>query len=359
MQKITELRKNWYCLILLCWLLMIGLSGCNIPKTPQQPFSPTQDISQLVATATAEIVPTSTPIPDPEKVLLVAAADANPGILELIRSGIQSLPEGQAELSETTSFSAEEISSEIDAVILTKTPENLIDIAGRFPEIKFITIDKTLLSLPNVWTIRYDSAFETFLAGYAVALCAYDWRGAGLLPNDSLLLGARAQEIFQNGAQYFCGTCVSSIAPFVAFPLSVSLPTTAGPQEWIAGMDQIQSNYIYTYFVSREAASEAVYQKLLSLDVNVIGVDDPPAGLESKWLAGIRINLGAAVNQIITADPTVQPAGLVIPELDIRVGSIAGTFNEGKKTDLQKLYADLISGMVSPYDPQPADAYTK
>jgi len=359
MQKFTEQRKNWYRLILSCMLLMVGLTGCNIPKTPQQPISPTQDISQLVVTATAEIVPTFTPIPDPVKVLLVAADDANPGILELIRSGIQSLPEGQAELTETTSFSADQISDEIDAVILTKTPENLSEIAGRFPQTKFVTIGKITQNLQNVWTIRYDPAFETFLAGYAVALCAYDWRGAGLLSNDSPLLGARAQEVFLNGAQYFCGTCVSSIAPFVAFPLSVSLPSAAGPQEWVAGMDQIQSNYIYTYFVSREAANDIVYQKILSLDVNVIGVDDPPAGMDSKWLAGIRIDLGGAINQILAADPAVQPAGLVIPELDIRVGSVAGTFNEGKKTDLQKLYADLISGMVSPYDPQPADTYTK
>ncbi len=359
MQKYYKPRKNRYQMILSCLFLLIGLTGCNIPKTPQQPLTPTQDLSQLAATETAEIVPTSTPIPDPQKVLLVITADTNAGILDRIRSGIQSLPEGQAEITETTAFTEDQITEATDVVIFPKIVENLSEIAGRFPQTKFITIDRTDQNLPNVWTIRYDPAFETFLGGYAVALSAYDWRGAGLLPNDSLFLGGRTQEVFQNGAQYFCGTCVSSIAPFVAFPLAVMLPAAATPQEWVAGIDQIQSNYIYTYFVSEEAASDDVYQKMLSLDVSVIGVNDPPAGLESKWLAGIRIDLGGAVNQILLADPTALASGLVIPELDVRLGSIGGSFNEGKKTDMQKVYADLIFGMVFPYDPQPADAYTK
>ncbi len=342
-------------LIIQITVFVLLITGCNIPQSP--PIIPTliRDSLQQITPENAEPAPTLTPVPDPKKVLLVTGADANQGIVNILRSSFQTLSENLFQLSEMDSLTPDQLPENVDTVIFPKTPADIGDFVQRFPQIQFITVDPAVQSYSNVWTIQYDPGFQFFLAGYAVAITSYDWRGAGLLSTDI----EHSDESFINGAHYFCGRCMPNIAPFVEFPLTVMLPSTASPEEWGAGIDQIQPNYVRTYYVSEEAASDALYQKLLTMDVSILGVNDPPAGLEGKWLAAIKIDLAGSVIKILEMEQPAEQPGIVVPELIVKSGSIGGSFNEGKKAVLEEVYTDLISGMVSPYNPVPAATYEK
>lgn len=342
-------------LIIQITVLFLLITGCNIPQSPSITPTLLQDPLQQVTPENTEPASTTTPVPDPKKVVFVTNTDANPVIINILRSGFQTLSENLFQLSETVSLTPDQLTEDVDTVIFPKTPADIGDFAQRFPKIQFITVDLAVQSYSNVWTIQYDPGFQSFLAGYAVAITSYDWRGAGLLPNDI----ERSEETFINGAHYFCGRCMPNIAPFVEFPLTVLLPSTASPEEWSAGVDQIQPNYIHTYYVSEEAASDALYQKLLTMDVSILGVNDPPAGIEGKWLAAIKIDLAGAVMKALEMEQPAEQTGVIVPELVVKSGSISGSFNEGKKTVLEGVYTDLVSGMISPYNPVPAAAYEK
>ena len=332
--------------VLLCLGIMIlFVGGCNMPRRPVVP--PTETLPEQIAETEA---PTEEPTPlPPQEKIAFSPSDEVPGITENISRALASVCDGSYECRTITT--EEEIGDDTDFVIFAKEPTAISALTQRYPQTQFILVSEPRTDHENAWTIQYDEGFLPFLAGLAVAENARDWRSAGLIPNDSLIWGSHAEEAFLNGAHYLCGNCRSVMAPYVEFPLAVSLPTDSSPESWIARFDEAQNSIIYTVFLSDEAVSEPLLQKLISLNVQILGVSAPPAWLENNWLAAISLDWSGTLQQIIARSEAGEHQGTMAVVLSITPGLLRESFSDGKANVLRRAYTDLLSGRLSPYTP--------
>lgn len=332
--------------VFLCCLWMILLmTGCNLPQKAGVP--PTEAPTE-VPEDTPEPTETPTPVPQMEKIAFIPS-DEVPGVTAGLTGALDQICPDAFEC--TTVPNEDGISADTDFVIFAKEPTALSALTARFPQTRFIVITEPKTVYENVWTVQYDEAFLPFLAGLATTSNAYDWRSVGLLPTDSPVWGSHAEEAFLNGAHYFCGSCRSNLAPYVSFPLVISLPGETAPETWSDQYDEAQRSIIYTVFLSEEAMSESMLQKLISLNAQILGVSRPPAGLENNWLATINFDWAATLQQIISRSKAGEVSGTLPLVLSITPGALSEDFSAGKTTLLRRAYTDLLSGILSPYTP--------
>ncbi len=333
-------------LFLLCFSVsLLILAGCNMP---QKVAAPPTETPQEIVEDTPEPTETPTPLPQREKIAFVPSEEV-PAITDNLTKALEPLCTEMYECQTAANENA--VDSDADFIIFAKEPTALTSLKERFPQAHLIVISDPKTSVPGVWTIQYDQAFLPFLAGLATASNAYDWRCAGLLPADSLLWGADAADYFANGAHYFCGNCRPALAPYVNFPIVISLPGASSPESWSSQFDEAQRNFIYTAFLADEAVSQDLLQKLISLNVQMIGVSAPPAGLEGNWLATINFDWGATLNQIISRTLNGETEGTVPLVLSIIPGALTEDFSSGKALLIQRAYDGLLTGLLSPYTP--------
>ena len=93
-----------------------------------------------------------------------------------------------------TRFPRRRVNDSDSLLFFPAPPEGLADIAAAHPSLRIAVLGKPAETGANVYSIRYDPTFETYLAGFAVGLTARDWRGEALLPSDDPFLGERSAE---------------------------------------------------------------------------------------------------------------------------------------------------------------------
>ncbi len=329
-------------LLLCCSFCLLLAAGCNMPQKVTVPPTPTQE--ELPEDTP---VPTETPTPLPvrEKVVFIPAEDV-PGVTGSISRALEQIcPAYDCE----TVMNEDSIPEDADFVIFAKAPTAVSSLTQRFASTRFIVVDDLNAVYDGVWTIQYDEAFLPFLAGAAAASNAYDWRSAGLIPNDSSMWGSHAEEAFVNGAHYICGNCRPSLSPYVDFPLVISLPGDSSPDAWNSQFDEAQRSFIYTAFLSDEAVSEALLQKLVTLNVRMLGVSAPPSGLEGNWLATVNFDWADTILQVISRSLSGETQGSQPLVLSVTPGALSEEFSEGKTMVLRRAYDLLLSGFLSPY----------
>ena len=337
--------KKFAAFILSAALVLLILSGCNMPQRVEIP--PTETLPE-VREETPEPTVEPTPLPQLGKIVFIPSDEA-PAVTEQLTRALDTLCQDSYEC--VTAASEDEITEDTDFAVFAKEPTALSTLAGRFPQTRLIAVTAPRTAYDHAWTIQYDEAFLPFLAGIATTSVSTDWRSAGLIPNDSPQWGTHAEEAFLNGGHYLCGNCMSVMAPYVSFPLTASLPGNSAPETWSAQLDEMSRSTIYTVFLSDEAVSEAVEQKLLSLNVQVLTVSAPPAGLESHWLGSVTLDWTETLRQIISRSDAGEYHGTMGVVLSVTPGYLRETFSEGKTTVLRRAYADLLSGALSPYTP--------
>lgn len=345
--------KRRYSLILLILGALILVSGCNTPKvTDEQIAQLTETVQQQTIMAIpTEIIATETPQPEPEKIVLVTLADANQGILDIFRDQLNMLAPEIFTIVEMSEMTPDQVPADANLVIFPNTPSDIAVYSQQHAEHSFAVISLEQQPYANVWTIPYDPGFEPFFAGYFIGVTANDWRGAGLLPTDSPLFGAQIEETFVNGMKYFCGRCQSYGPPYVEFPVMVMLPEGTDADGWIAGLDQVQASLPNTFYISDAALSQQLLDQMKERSAAVVTAGQPPEGWDGNWLGSVRINLGNALAEVIQRDAQRETAAVVVPELEIQRGVQQSLFSSGKMTYLENLYNDVLTGLVSVYDP--------
>ena len=338
------MKKSGSFFLWLVFFLLIA-AGCNLPQKNAE--LPTEEPTEIVE-PTAVPADTPTPLPAREKAAFLPS-DEVPGITENLTRALDKICQNDYECLTLTS--PDTIPEDTDFVIFAKEPTAISSLTQRFPETGFIVVTAPGTKIDYAWTIQYDEAFLPFLAGLAAAGNAADWRCAGMLPNDSPVWGSHAEEAFLNGAHYLCGNCMPKMSPYVSFPLVVSLPGTSDAGIWSSQLDEIQKNFIYTVFLSEEAVSESLLQKLVSLNIQMIGNFDPPAGYEANWLAAVRFDWAVTLEQIMMRSKAGEKQGTLPLILSVTPGMLRDRFSDGKTRVLQEAYKDLLSGMLSPYTP--------
>ena len=323
-----------FSLFLLCFTCcLLLMSGCNMPQKvvvlPEETPVPTE---------------TPTPLPQREKIVFIPS-DEVPGVTDPLSKAMEQICSAY---DCETAANEDSITEDTNFAVFAKVPTALSSLVQRFPNTRFVVVDAPSVRYDGAWVIGYDEAFLPFLAGLATASNAYDWRSAGLLPSDSTLWGAHAEEAFVNGAHYMCGNCRPTLSPYVNFPLVISLPASSAPDQWSAQFDEAQRSFIYTAFLADEAVSEALLQKLVTLNVQMIGLSEPPAGLEANWLASVNFDWADTLNQIISRSLSGETQGTQPLILKIVPGALSEDFSEGKTLVLRRAYDLLLSGFLSP-----------
>ncbi len=337
-------------LLFLCLIISLVLSACNLPqKVENVPDSPTVEIPAEVPVETEAVPePTATPVPAAEKIVIVNS-DAAPSANAYLAQAIASL---QAEGYDCTAVSSSaELPADADFAVFANVPGDLVSLVEQFPDTQIIVTSSEIAEADSVWTILFDEAYLPFIAGAALELNAYDHRGVGLLPNDSSAWGTRAEEAFVNGGQYVCGDCRGLLSPYVNFPLVYAQPSASSPDTWAAQIDEAQKSFVYTAFLAEESVSETLLQKLVASNVLMIGNGAMPAGMENNWLASVNLDFAAAILEIVSQSEAGTKSGSLGAELAITPGSLSEDFSVGKSDYLADIYAQLLSGELSAYDP--------
>ena len=343
-RKHNDMKERLFRLFSLMMALLL-FAGCNMP---QKVVTPPTDTPEPVVEDTPEPTMTPTPLPQREKIAFIPSDEA-PSVTMGLTKALDSIC---GDVYDCSTISGEdEIDPETNFVIFAKEPTAVSALRERFSNTHLIIVSDPQNIQQGVWTIQYDQAFLPFLAGLAAASNAYDWRSAGLLPSDSVLWGENAADQFANGAHYFCGNCRPMLAPYVNFPFTISLPGDSSPDAWISQFDEAQRSFIYTAFLSDESISQELLQKLITLNVQMLGVSVPPAGLENNWLATINFDWADTLLQIIARTENGETQGVQPLILSIIPGELTEDFSSGKAALLQRAYADLLSGILSPDTP--------
>ncbi len=337
--------KQLTAILLSAVILLFILSGCNMPQRADTP--PTETLPEI-REETPEPTEEPTPVPPREKIVFIPSDEAS-AVTAQLSAALESVCGDQYEC--VTAVSEDEITDDTNFAVFAKEPTAVSALTQRFPNTRLILAAAPGSSYVNAWTIQYDESFLPFLAGMAIESVSTDWRSVGLIPNDSQVWGSHAEEAFLNGGHYLCGNCMSVMAPYVGFPLTVSLPGNSAPESWTAQLDDANRSIIYSVFLSDEAVSETVIQKLVSLNVQVLTVSGLPAGLESHWVGSVSLDWAETLRQIMARSDAGEYQGSMGVVLSVTPGYLRESFSEGKAAMLRQAYADLLSGKLSAYTP--------
>lgn len=350
--------------LLLLFVLLIagGLTACNTPANPDPELlalqTVTAEFEAFQATEAAAIPPepTATPIPE-KKAMIFITGGVNEALLDQLRTAFEDA-DFPAIVTETAEISGN-LDGSIPFVFFAVEPPNLNEIAGSNPSVFFLVLGKTTVRADNILSIRYDPAFETFLAGFTIGMTARDWRGGAFLPADDPLLAEKSAEIFRNGMRYFCGPCKAIVAPYTVYPLTVTLPVASAPADWIARLSDFSAGPINTLYLAPAASSIEVLTAASDQGYTILTNDPKPAGWDGNWLGGLVIDLGAGIAEGIHSILDGTPKNVIVPPLEVFSGNVGGTFFEGKKNLITNLYAAMTDGLILMSDPVPQSVYEK
>lgn len=355
-----RLTKKLFLLFVL--LIACVLIACNTPVNPDPALLALQTVTaeyeafQATEAAAIPPEPTATPIPE-KKAMTFVTGGVNEALLDRLRAAFAHA-DFPASVTETADLGGS-LDGSVSFVFFPVEPANLSEVAGANPGVSFLVLGKTAAKAHNILSIRYDPAFETFLAGFAVGLTARDWRGGAFLPADDPLLGEKSAEIFRNGMRYFCGPCKAIVAPYTVYPLTVTLPAASAPGEWVARFGEFSAGSINTLYLDPAAASVEVLTAASDQGYTLLTNGAKPEGWDGNWMGGLMIDLEAGIAEGIHSVLDGTPKNVIVPPLEVFSGNNGGTFFEGKKNLMLNLYAAMADGMILMSDPVPQSVYEK
>jgi len=317
-------------------------SGCRSNLLTQPTATPTPE-----PTATATLPPTPTPLPD----MVVLAASGSESSFQTAQSTLQQLAENSGMVFETRpGIETGEITANFKVAVFLDVPGNLPDLLAAAPETQFLVISPVdIQTSPNLTVIRARRENEAFAAGYATALVGYDWRTAGLLPADTAL-GASLADAFRNGQSFLCGTCTPYYAPFAAFPLVEALPSASTAADWQAGMQEILQSYVYSLYISPEAASPELYNFLTTLNLPIVGGAAPPQEIRPLYAATISTDIATPLRDVW--ENLINSQGGKSINANIQISDVnPDLLTPGRQMDTERMIQDLTNGLIDPLTP--------
>jgi len=273
-------------LITLALILPVVLvSGCAKKPTLEQP-------TPVVAQPTA----LPTPLPSPDRVVLVAQADFDAVLLADAEATLRELAASSSlEFERREKVIANEITPDMKVVVFLSQPDNLGSLASGAPGTQFVAImNEDWNPGQNVTVIRKRDDHIAFMAGYMAALLAPNFRVGALLTAENPAFS----QAFVNGVNYYCGICASQLNPLNRYPFISTQPAASPASTWQAGFDGVNVNKINVLFVAKEAASPELMTFLAALDVAMIGNQTPPAEGKPKWVATLYSDGMAPIREI-------------------------------------------------------------
>lgn len=240
-------------------------------------------------------IPTPTPIP-PDRAVLIAPADADGAMVAQAQAILAELTaasglqfETRAEINENT------LTPDVKIVVFLNHPDNLGTLAARAAGTQFVAISSLDWTPPaNVTLIRKQENDAAFLAGYAAAILAPNFRVGALLTAEETASGSA----FQNGVGYYCGTCSAQINPLNSYPIVSVQSAGSAPEIWQAAFDQINTSKVNVLYIDRGAMSAQLLSYLAGKDVAVIANQAPPDESFANWAGSIYLDTLSPLREI-------------------------------------------------------------
>jgi hypothetical protein len=322
-------------------LIAFYLSACGGNPTPDVTTTPTFAPS-----------PTVTPTSLPATVVLVTQNAPDAADLPRIQQALGELAGASSLLFETReSLSSADLGSHLKVIVFLSPPADLAELAAAAPNTQFAVMGVSFqVQAANISTIKSQPEYQAFLAGYTSTILAADWRAAGLLPDISAG-GLNLPQAYENGGNYYCGTCSPIYPPYVKFPLVGTLPAGSDANSWIGSANQLIPNTIYVFYVAPQIASADIYNYLVSQNVLILGGASPLPEALPRWAGTIREDIVLPLQelwpQLIAGEggQTVN-ANLVITEVN------PGFLSEGRLNAINEIIPLLRQGLILPTDIQ-------
>lgn len=341
--------------IFLISALLLAASGCKAPAGQIQSTDPATieppDPQLLTPTILAD-----TATPEPNMVVLLAPVGADPQALEDSQTVLSELALEQGFGFETrTELAQLELEPEVRIMAILPPDPGAANLAAANPQVQFLGIGlqdvqpSSNLSLIDEQGIRSDQ--QGFLGGYLAAVVTDDWRIGVIAPAESVE-GKAARSGFINGAIFFCGLCRPAFPPFVQYPIYVDIPSAAGEVELTAAADSMAANAVKSVFLAPSSNASFLGDALAKDGINLIGGMNPPAGLESQWIASILTDQASAIRQVWPALVSGE-GGLQVDAPIVLKNVNPALLSSGRQRLVEKILSELIAGFISTgIDPQ-------
>ncbi len=330
--------------ILLPALLL--LSACAAPTPTPAMESPTLEAPVQLSTAAES---TATPVPV-SKVVLVTGDGASVQS-QALQAAVQELAaQNGDEFEERAALGPGDVQPGWRVVVLTSAQDNLAEIAGAAPGTQFVIVSQTDLQAPgNVSVIRVHKEYETFAAGFISVVMANDWRAAGLLPADTSL-GGTIDDNFRNGGAYYCGRCLPQLAPYVRFPVPVSLPSSASLADWQNVAGTLSQSVVYVVYVDGQVSNPELLYDLGSRGFYLFGGQTPSDQVRPRWLLTLQTDLVTPLQALWPG--LLQGQGGQTLSAGITFADVnADIFTPGKQRLTEQMIGELTKGYINPFNP--------
>lgn len=342
-------------ILFLFFLSIILFSACQNPGVDTTPTTP---VAEAVPTDTAEPTATFSPTETstPATIILYAPESAADGEVVELQSWLTNWASenGYTFLVKAQLTSADIPSGTRAVVLLNEVGVDVNAFAQQHPETTFVVQRKTAnADVPgNVVVLVSDPNALHFAAGFVSILIAPDWRLGALLPWDDEGIGAETLEAFTNGSAFHCGRCASTYMPVALFPVTSSLSATSEPESWIEAITTLDNQYyLYTVYVAPEAASEALFQHLVTQNVTVVGEKQPENIEGLLWAASIDQDPVSALQEhwVEIINGTSEEKEIFVP---IRLSEVNEDYlTPGRIRLYDEMMENLQEGWVSPLSP--------
>ncbi|MEE4194609.1 MAG: hypothetical protein V2J07_05350 [Anaerolineae bacterium] len=342
--------------LFLLMIITLVLIACQNPGG--DPITPTDPAEEIVPTNT--FLPTELPQPTatdtPKTILFYTPETMIDTVMDEVQAWLADWAGEKGYVLETrTRLDTADIPAEtLAVVILNESGVDVNTLAPQHPQTRFIVKRTIRIENPpdNVVVLLADDNTLNFAAGFISILIAPDWRLGALLPWNDEIRGADTLEAFLNGSAYYCGRCASTYMPVALFPVTSSLSIESAPETWIEAINTLDNQYyLYTVYVSPEAASQQLYQHLVTLNVTVVGAEKPEGVEGLLWAGSIHQDTGAALTENWEAiiNDSLESNTILVP---VSLSEVNEEYlSPGRMRLFDEMMDALLDGWISPLSP--------
>ena len=241
-----------------------------------------------------------------------------------------------------------DLENDVWLVVVVSPDPGVLNLASANPEVQFLGVGiPNLQASQNVSVIgaggdRPDQ--QGFLAGYLAAVVTQDWR-VGAITSLEAAEGRASRNGFKNGVIFYCGLCRPAYPPFYQYPAFAELAATENAVDQQAAVELMVSNGVKSVYVSPDVENQTLLEVLANANVNIIGRTTPSEELKDHWVASIRVDDVAAIQQIwprlVNGEQGIQlEAPLVLTDQNIT------NFSTGRQRLVEKLLVDMLLGFI-------------
>ena len=327
-------------------LLFAGflLAACGSRATP----------TPVSATPTLTPDPTASPTASMPLVILVLPADMSQKDKDSYQTMIYDLAQAQGMrfqvLNKLTAADLALNGAALKVVIAVPPDPGLAALAAAAPDVEFLAVGIPDLpaasNLSSIGGTGVPVDQQAFLAGYIAGLVAPEWK-VGILSQKDTTGGEAARTAFENGFEFYCGSCRNPLFPQPSgiYPVVVRIPTDAKPGEYTAFADVLLHNIVKVAYVYPEVATPELLNYMAQNNLLIISQSLPSEDVRAQWVASIQPDTVSAIKNIFP-DLVAGKGGVVVPTPLFLTDVNSDLLSAGKLRLAQDVLTGLQNGSI-------------